>query len=166
MDTPLPPQAVRALVSHRVHDAPQPAVRYGDVLIRDETHYRHAGPRRYFWLLDQGVQLVYEPYGWTDEWYVDIVSIRCTQHVGLPRYAITDSYVDLVVEAMGPTYRILDLDELAQALRSGRIEPAAAADALSRAQRFVDAYLHRRAPFPPPQIRPFFNADHRYQSIP
>jgi len=27
-------------------------------------------------LLDEGVQLIYEPFGWLDEWYIDVVRIQ------------------------------------------------------------------------------------------
>jgi hypothetical protein len=159
------PRAVSALVSYRASNMQeQPATRYGNVLVRDERHHSHAGPRRYFWLLDEGIQLIYEPYAWTNEWYVDVVWIRSTERDRLSSYEIIDAYVDVVVEGMGPTYRILDLDQFGEALLTGQVEPADAADVLRRAQRFVDRYLHRNAPFPPPQIRPLFAADHQYRS--
>lgn len=141
-----------------------PAVLVDRVLMRDETYWRHAGPRRYFWLLDEGVQLVYEPFGWRDEWYVDVVSFE-ERHTPDAIYRVTDRYIDLVVEAMGPTYRMLDLDELAYAMAAGDMESAEAGRALVNAQRFVDKYLHRGAPFPPPQIRPYFSAQHQYPPL-
>lgn len=141
------------LVAHRINDfRPVPAWRAERVLVSDE-----AG-RRYFWLLDEAVQLVYEPYGWHNEWYVDIVDIAEEGDV----VTITDRYVDVIVEGMGPTYRMLDLEEAGDALLGGRLTAAELAGALGACQRFLDRYLHRGAPFPPPAIRPLFAADHAY----
>jgi hypothetical protein len=81
-------------------------------------------------------------------------------------YHVTDEYADIIVERMGPAYRMLDLDQLADAMSAASIDTTRAADALRCAQRFVDRYLHRCGPFPPPQIRGFFASDHRYPPLP
>lgn len=155
------------LVAHRIHaGAALPAVQVGHLVMRDEDYHRHAGRRRYFWLLDEGVQLVYEPFGWTGEWYVDVVSFTYAEVDGTPLVRVVDRWIDLVVEGMGPTYRMLDLDELATGLRSGAIPVEVAATALAAAQRFTDAHLHRGASFPPPAVGSFFAADHRYPPLP
>lgn len=155
------------LVGHRIHGgAPMPAVQLGRLLMRDEIYHRHRGPRRYYWLLDEDVQLVYEPFGWTGEWYVDVVSFSAGELDGRPVVRVEDRWVDLVVEGMGPTYRILDLDELATGMPAGAILTEVAAAALISAQRFVDTHLHRGAPFPPAPILPFFAAGHRYPPLP
>lgn len=67
---------------------------------------------------------------------------------------------------MGPAYRIIDLDQLADAISAGSIDTTRAAEALRCAQRFADRYLHRGGPFPPPQIRGFFASDHCYPPLP
>jgi predicted RNA-binding protein associated with RNAse of E/G family len=74
--------------------------------------------------------------------------------------------IDLVIEGMGPTYRILDLDELAAAVVDRRVAPAVAASALRSAQAFVESFLHRGAAFPPAEVRPWFSTDHRYPPLP
>lgn len=150
------------LVRHRIHDQPVPARRRGTVLFSDEVCRRHAGPRRYFWLLGEDVQLVYEPFGWRDEWYVDLVSVSESDSGGTACYVVRDELVDIVVEGTGPTYRIIDLDEIGDALASGRVTGARLGKTLARAQRFLDRYLHRGASFPPPQIVPLFAPDHQY----
>lgn len=158
---------VEVFVRHRIlGDSFAPATLIGDVLAQDLNYQRNAGPRRYFWLVNEHVQLVYEPFGWNDEWYVDIVDIEVLSHEDTPGYKVTDAYLDLVVEGMGPTYRILDLHQLADAMRSGELTVDAATSALDRVNRFIESYLHRGAPFPPPQIRPWFAADHRYPKLP
>lgn len=154
-------------VAWRLHDwQARPAIRTGRVLMRDELDSRHTGLRRVFWLLDEGVQLIYEPFGWTGEWYVDAVRIEARRDGGQLTYHVTDEYADIIVEGMGPTYRVIDLDQLADAMSAGSIDPAQAAVALRRVQRFADLYLHRGGPFPPPQIREFFAPDHHYPPLP
>ncbi|HEX3304876.1 MAG TPA: hypothetical protein VHS32_01355, partial [Streptosporangiaceae bacterium] len=160
-------QAEAVAVAWRMHDwQARPAVQVGGVLMRDELVGPHRGPRRVFWLLDEGVQLIYEPFGWIDEWYVDMVCIQARRDDGQLVYHVTDEYADIIVEGMGPAYRMIDLDQLADAMSAASIDTARAAEALRCAQRFVDRYLHRAGPFPPPQIRGFFASDHRYPPLP
>lgn len=124
-----------ALVAQRIYDfEPVAATLVGDVLYSDQEYWRHAGKRRYFWLLEEDVQLVYEPFGWQGEWYVDLVSFERTERDGLPLFTVRDQYLDVVVEGMGPTYRLLDLDEAATALLSGELEPSVLARAMVKAQ--------------------------------
>jgi predicted RNA-binding protein associated with RNAse of E/G family len=56
---------------------------------------------------------------------------------------VVDRYIDFIVPARASPYRVLDLEELADALSDGNISTAAAAKALRAAQAFVDTYLHR-----------------------
>jgi hypothetical protein len=155
---------VRAVLLEHRHwpDEPQHGVRVGDLLMCDSPYPRHAGPRRYFWLMTYGVQLVYEPFGWEREWYVDVVTITAGRRDGDECFRIDDATIDLVVEGHGPTYRILDLDELADHVDSGAVAPHAAGSALRDAQRFLDAFLHRGAPFPPPVMQRWFDEQHDY----
>jgi predicted RNA-binding protein associated with RNAse of E/G family len=133
-------------------------------MIQDTINPRHAGPRRYFWLLDEGVQLIYEPFGWRAEWYVDVVDIQ-RGAAGPEHYEITDWFIDVVVEGMGPTYRMLDLHELGEAHEVGLLDARQTRAALTRAQNFVEKYLHRGARFPPAPIAPLFSADHNYPQL-
>lgn len=133
------------------------AMRVGTVLYADERHEQHGGWRRYFWLLDHQAQLVYEPFGWADEWYVDIVSIAREDGEAGAIYTVRDLEIDIVVEGRGPTYRLIDLEKFGARMVAGEFTPAEAADALARAQTFLDAFLHRGAPWPPPAIMPFFS---------
>jgi hypothetical protein len=66
----------------------RPAIRAGAVLMRDELDGQHTGPRRVFWLLDEGIQLIYEPFGWVDEWYVDMVRIEARRDGGQLTYHV------------------------------------------------------------------------------
>lgn len=155
--------AVEVLISHRHNEQPHKAVRIGDVVMCDEDYPRHAGRRRYFWLLSYGAQLVYEPFGWHDSWYVDLVAYELGRQGQTETVMVRDLTVDLVVEGMGPTYRILDLDEAATLAEAGNVSDVT--EALRRAQVFLDAFLHRGAPFPPPSIRPWFNREHDYPRL-
>ncbi|MFC0111868.1 DUF402 domain-containing protein [Kibdelosporangium aridum] len=158
---------VPVLVTHRMSpNAPRPAFRIDNLVFSDEpNHHHHTGPRRYFWLLDVGTQLVYEPFGWTGEWYVDLVGITSKRDVGTENLVITDMYLDIIVEGMGPGYRIIDLDEFGTATRTGAISVETAADVMTRAQRFLDTYLHRGKVFPPAHVSPWFSADHDYPGV-
>jgi hypothetical protein len=162
--TSTPPHAIPALVTHRIHPGrARSAFRAGEVVFSDEPNYHHhTGPRRYFWLLDTSVQLVYEPFGWCDEWYVDLVDIAVYREDGIEHFVVTDLYLDLVVEGVGPVYRILDLDELGAAMRDGALPVEAGANVLNRAQRFLDRYVHRGKVFPPSEITRWFSATHNY----
>ena len=91
-----------------------------------------------------------------DSWYVDLVAVR----VEGKRYTFRDLYVDAIVPTDGRHYRMLDLDEYADAMTSGNLSLEEAADGLRRWQRFLDRYLYadRWPPvdwsdFPPKSIR-------------
>ncbi|MFE6915484.1 DUF402 domain-containing protein [Streptomyces rubiginosohelvolus] len=159
--------AVAVKVQHRHWpDAPSEGVRVGDVLMCDVDYPRHTGVRRYFWLLTYGVQLVYEPFGWTRDWYVDIVSFERGRIDGVESITVCDRELDIVVEGHGPGYRLIDMDELADALERGKLSPADTARALRDAQTFLEAFLHRGAPFPPPPMERWFDAGHDYPPLP
>ncbi len=157
---------------------PLPGVRHDNVVA-----YEFALPDRFepwpgrtrlertFVLLDVGVSFsnpcwvretrpdgtVYEvdPRG-RDSWYVDLVTVEAQGH----RYLFRDLYIDAIVPTDGRHYRLLDLDEYADALREGTVSLDAAVDGLRRWQRFLDRHLHadRWPPvawpdFPPQSIR-------------
>jgi len=90
-------------------------------------------------------------------WYVDLVTVE--QHGD--RYIFRDLFIDVVVPMDGRHYRMLDLDEFADAIDDGSLSVEQATDALRRWQRFLDRHLHAgRAPvenwidFPPAAILP------------
>lgn len=153
----------RAAVAWRAHDYQFRSAWLDDtVLFRDELDSRLSPRRRrYFWLVDIGVQLVYDSYGWAGEWRVDLVDIE-REDRRMPAYHVRDMALDVVVEGFGPTYRMLDLDDLGRRLLTGEFTPCQVSSVLSRAQAFLDRYLHRGAPWPPPEVRPHFAPDHHY----
>ena len=92
-----------------------------------------------------------------DTWYVDLVAVE--QHED--RYIFRDLFIDIMVPMDGRHYRMLDLDEFADAIDNGSLNVEQATDALRRWQRFLDRHLHaERAPvgnwtdFPPAAILP------------
>jgi Protein of unknown function (DUF402) len=95
-----------------------------------------------------------------DTWYVDLVTVEQNGST----FAFRDLYIDVMVPMDGRHYRLLDLDEFADAVDSGVLSAKQTADALRRWQRFLDRHLHaERAPsdtwtdFPPASIRPLAN---------
>ena len=111
----------------------------GPVFVERDT----AVLQRSYLLLTEGVKLT-RPCSWTDHragaWYIDIVD--CQVRPG--EVTVIDRYIDFIVpaDANGP-YRVLDLDELGDALRNEGLTVEDAARALRNAQAFVDTHLHR-----------------------
>ncbi len=72
---------------------------------------------------------------WPWDWYIDIARITDTSadRRGPRRLEVLDLFADVVVRE-GLNYEVLDLEELAEALRGGEISPGDAAWALERAQ--------------------------------
>jgi uncharacterized protein DUF402 len=92
-----------------------------------------------------------------DTWYVDLVTVEQDGD----RYTFRDLYIDVMVPMDGRHYRMLDLDEFADAIDNGSLSIRHATDALRRWQQFLDRHLHaERAPvgawtdFPPAAILP------------
>lgn len=97
-----------------------------------------------------------------DSWYVDLITVEMQSN----RYMFRDLYIDVMVPTDGRHYRILDLDEYADAMADGTLSLSAAIDGLRRWQRFLDQHLHTdRFPpttwsdFPPASIRHLYEMD-------
>jgi len=110
---------------------------------------------RHFILLQEAVKLMYEPWGWKERWYIDLVGVRWIDDQTL---VLEDLYIDLIVEGSGPAYRIIDLNDLADALIEGKVNVETMAEPLHRLQRFLDDHLHGGKDFPPAAIRPFLDS--------
>ena len=102
-----------------------------------------------------------DPRG-SGSWYVDLITVEKTS----TGYTFRDFYVDVIVPTDGRHYRMLDLDEFADAMAEGTISIEDAVDGLRRWQRFLDRYLHsdRWPPadwsdFPPSSIRGLLELD-------
>jgi predicted RNA-binding protein associated with RNAse of E/G family len=120
-------------------------LRLRDVVVYDwgfEWHGTHHEQRSYV-LLDDGFQInqpvIFPPaqQGW---WYCDLVRVTDAGH----EVVVEDLWIDVIVGPPDHPYRVLDLDEYAQAAECGALSPAEAVDGLVRTQRFLDRRLNRR----------------------
>lgn len=91
-----------------------------------------------------------------DCWYVDLITVEEDSN----HYTFTDLYIDVMVPTNGRHYRMLDLDEFADAIERGHVTLREVVDALRRWQQFLDRYLHSKrwptadwSDFPPAAIR-------------
>src|SRR5260370_41406346 len=71
-------------------------------------------------------------------WYVDLVTVEQRGD----RYIIRDLYIDGMVPTYGRHYRLLDLDEFADAIDNGALSVEQAPDTLRGWHRFPDPHLH------------------------
>lgn len=155
--------ARHATVSHPAAGlSNQPAMRVGSIIYADPPVNPYGPGRRLYWLPDYGVQIVYEPWGWHQEWYVDMVEITHEDAPESDVYAVRDMEVDIIVQGNGPTYRVIDLEKFGDRVLSGEFRVEEVWRVLTGTQRFLDAFLHRGAPWPPPAIAPLFSPDHDY----
>lgn len=107
---------------------------------------------RHYVLLDESTKLMYEPWDWKERWYIDLVAVRWADADTLE---LDDLYLDVIVEGSGPTYRMIDLEELADALASGEVSVETMHAPMQRLQRFLDDHLHGGKDFPPAAIRDY-----------
>ncbi|MGW4651226.1 DUF402 domain-containing protein [Kitasatospora sp. NPDC004289] len=145
-------------------------IRRGNVVAYD-WGFHEAGTdhvQRTFVLLEESVQInqpvTFPPQqrGW---WYCDLVSVEW-DGPGQRLLRTADLWIDVVVGPPDHPYRLLDLDDFADALADGRIGTERAAEALRQAQRFLDRRLNRRhettrswPAFPPAEVSGLLTAD-------
>lgn len=122
-------------------------MRHGNVAAYDfeiPVSYRVHGParrQRVFLLVDEHIQLnqpltFFPPRsGW---WYVDLVEID----VAGDHLTVVDHWIDVLVPPPGQPYRVIDIDEFADAMHSGQLPAGDAIDGLRRLQAFLDRHLH------------------------
>lgn len=107
---------------------------------------------RHFILLNENIKLMYEPWGWKDKWYADLINI---EYVNNSEIKVTDLYIDIIIEGNGPTYRMIDFEDVVKALMNNEIEPEQLQKPFKKLQEFLDNHLHNEKDFPPTVIRPF-----------
>lgn len=124
-----------------------PGIRSGRVgayefRVPDEYAVRGVGRlQRVFLLLDDHIQVhqpLTFPEQYRDWWYVDLVRITETK----TSIAVVDHWLDVAVPPDGMPYRVMDGDELGEALREGKVTAEEVAVGLVRFQAFLDRYLH------------------------
>lgn len=94
-------------------------------------------------LLDTGLQInqpVIFPEQQRGWWYCDLVRVVDTGDT----VHVDDHWIDIIVGPPDHPYRVLDLDEYADAVATGQIGAATGADGLRRTQTFLDRHLNRR----------------------
>ncbi|WP_432983342.1 DUF402 domain-containing protein [Dactylosporangium sp. CA-233914] len=99
--------------------------------------------QRSFVLLETGFQInqpVIFPEQQRGWWYCDLVRVVDEGDV----VRVFDHLIDVIVGPPDHPYRVLDLDEYADAMAEGVIDVAAGIDGLSRTQKFLDRHLNRR----------------------
>jgi hypothetical protein len=119
-----------------------PALRDGDVLGWDYLAPDTGTIGRSYVLLELGVKLTIPPIlirRGDPIWYVDLAIVTREDDL----YRVVDLDIDLFVPTDGRPYRMLDLDEFADAMADGEFTLVEAMDGLRRWQRFLDTHLHR-----------------------
>lgn len=171
-------EVIRGRHGQDVDFGPLPGVRLGNVVAYEFELPERFEPRpgltrlqRVFVLLDLGVS--FSDPCWARRrdddgtvfendpnslvaWYVDLVKVEVTGN----QYAFRDLYIDVMVPMDGRHYRVLDLDEYADAMAAGMVSLEDAIDGLRRWQWFLDLHLHtglwpsaQWSDFPPECIR-------------
>lgn len=143
-------------------------IRRGDVVAYDWGFHQNGTDyvQRTFVLLDEHMQInqpvvfPHEQRGW---WYCDLITLEWINPGLLTTH---DMWIDIIIGPPDHPYRLLDLDEYADALTAGRLSPTEAADGLTRAQRFLDRRLNRRHEvtrtwpgFPPAEVEELLTID-------
>ncbi len=111
---------------------------------------------RHYVLLKESTKLMHEPWGWKDRWYVDLVDIR---RIDEDTIELDDLYLDVIVEGNGPTYRMIDMEELADALVDQKVSIETLRGPFHCLQRFLDSHLHGGKDFPPVALQPFYEIE-------
>ena len=104
---------------------------------------------RNFILLNQSVKLMYEPFGWKDMWYVDLIQI---QRINDHEINLIDLYLDVIIYNNCKSYKIIDFDDLAKALVEGKVDVHDLEIPLKGFQNFLDNYIYTLN-FPPLEIK-------------
>jgi len=107
---------------------------------------------RHFILIEESIKLMYEPWGWKDQWYVDLIKIET---ISQNEIHIKDMYIDIIVQGNGPTYKIIDFDDFSDALVKGLININDIEFTLKKLQNFLDHHLHDCRDFPPTIIKQY-----------
>jgi len=124
----------------------------------DSGGERETDLRKYVFL-QENIQLVYDPF-WLSkkdssekQWYADLIHV---EWITDSQIEITDLYLDIIIEGNGPIYRMIDFDDLADALTNNAVDIRILGNALRGLQNFLDSHLHFGKDFPPEIIKPFW----------
>jgi predicted RNA-binding protein associated with RNAse of E/G family len=90
--------------------------------------------------------------GMENQWYADLIDIK---YINSSEIEIKDLFIDIIIEGNGPTYRMIDFEDVIEALKSKKIEIEELESPFKKLQQFLDNHLHKGKDFPPSVIRPF-----------
>ncbi len=124
-------------------------------VIRFDFHTNAGKDVRFFAFPEKHVMLVHRPWPNTiapyTEWYVHLVDVY-EPDPGSVVWEIRDCEIDIIVEENLQTYRIIDLEDFGEAVKTGQISGDDAGRLLGATQEFLDEYLHGGGRFPPKEI--------------
>jgi Protein of unknown function (DUF402) len=123
----------------------------GEIVYFDLYDQKSQREVRHFIILKQCVKLMYEPFGWKDTWYIDLIQI---QYISDTEMQLNDFYLDIIINNKNKNYKIIDFDDLANALVEGKVTALDLEIPLKGFQTFLDQNIYRHV-FPPLEIRPF-----------
>lgn len=110
------------------------------------------GKRRFFVLPDKCVMMCDE-FGLVPQfdrrWYVHLID---ASEIKPGTWLVEDREIDVFVQEDLRTYRVVDMEEFADAVESARISVPDACRLLKALQAFLDDYLHSGGEFPPKEI--------------
>lgn len=115
-------------------------------------------PRKWFVCPEESTMITTAPWGedvpanWA--YLVHMVDARRT---GADSWEVHDRELDIVIEHNCQTYRMIDLDDLAESIETGSMDTATACRMLRAAQVFVDEYLHGGGKFPSKKLANVIN---------
>ncbi|RKN64087.1 hypothetical protein D7M11_34455 [Paenibacillus ginsengarvi] len=102
----------------------------------DLFHSKVGRDVRHFVLLKLNIKLMYEPYDWMkNEWYADLIAIEYLENDVI---RLKDLYLDIYIEGNGPTYRLVDFEDLAQALMNNETNVQEIEEPLKNLQLFLN----------------------------
>jgi Protein of unknown function (DUF402) len=138
----MPRVEVRLPRMHHLPPLRATGVRHEDVVGFCWSHDQHGQHLTHvsFLLTSDGMMLTRPTDSFKGEgaqWYCDLVSISGDDPV-----IVRDLYVDIIVGLPTEPYRVLDLDEYADAVAAGDLTLAEGLDGLRRTQAFLDRCLN------------------------
>lgn len=123
----------------------------GEIAFFDLYDHQSQKYIRHFILLEKSVKLIYEPFSWKYTWYIDLVQIKYENN----EMVLIDLYLDVLVKDNGNDFKIVDFDDLADALVEGKVSSIDLEKPLKGFQKFLNENLYNHQ-YPPAEIKDYF----------
>jgi hypothetical protein len=135
-----------------------------DILVAERACQE--GRQRYFFILpERSVAIAVPPWDWpVPEYWAYFVHMCDARQTGELEWHVFDREIDVIVEPDCQTYRVIDLNDFADAIADGRLTAEPACRTLDALQVFLDEYLHGGGKFPPAEIARFL-AENRNNEV-